>query len=305
MSIKEYVRNKHTYITSRLARMFLISKEGDSIPTINDLTQIFSVGSGTVQNAIQQLKREAAVEIETRGFLGSYITKLDYRKLWELSDFGVLLGLCPLATNAKIPGIADGIHKCFAMLDIHIHIAFMPGSINRIDTLINEKSDFVVMSELAYLQAKKEQEPIEKVLDLGERTYAHNEEFALLVLKKKYPKNLPSNCVVGINKYSYDDMTLMENLSEEIDIQIICKESFELMNGLKAEEMDAIVVHTSENDIDEKEFQLYPLTQFQSIGDMIKKAENAVVVVRDDNNELRKILARRINPRMIHDVQNI
>lgn len=62
MSIKKYVRNKLTIITSRLARTFLMAKEGDSIPTISDYSQIFSVGSGTVQSAIQLLKLENAIE---------------------------------------------------------------------------------------------------------------------------------------------------------------------------------------------------------------------------------------------------
>lgn len=304
MSIEKYIRNKHTYITSRLARMFLIAKVGDSIPTINDLTQIFNVGSGTVQSALQQLKVELAIAIEARGFLGSYLTKLDYRKLWELSDFGVLMGLCPLATGKEILAISEGIYKSFSLLDVHIQIAFMPGSINRINNLINEKSDFVVMSELSYLQAKQEQEPVVKALSLGDGSYGQKRRLGLLFPKQSQPINkLVAGWRIGINKYSYGQVFLVTRLAQELGLECVYKERFELMNSLHNGEVEAVVVDLEQSGLALDKYSIYGLERYELIQKAMPQAEKAVVVVRDDNIELKKILSRRISADIVKGLQ--
>lgn len=298
MSIREQVRNKQTIITSRLARAFLMAKEGDRIPTINDYAQIFSVGSGTVQSAVQQLKQEGAIEVEARGFLGSYITKLDYNKLWELSDFGILLGLFPLNTSIKIRGLAAGIHKCFAPKNIPLHISFMQGSVNRIHTLLGEKCDFVVMSQLAFLQAVKDGEAIEKVIDLGEGTY--HEEMVFLT-RKGNGGAITQGSTVGIDIHSYGQAALMGGLDRKLKLQYIPKHRDEFVDSVRRGEIHAAIVDKGEIQLYDGELEFSPFPE--ELRGMLEQATRAVVVARKDSDELRKILAKKINPKTVKAVQ--
>lgn len=286
MLIKKYVRNKQTIITSRLARTFLMAKEGDSIPTISDFSQIFGVGSGTVQSAIQLLKLEKAIEVEAKGFLGTYITKLDYKKLWELSEFGVLLGLLPLSTDGEINAIVKKITVPFQEQNIQMHISFMPGSVNRVNTLINEKCDFVVISELAYTEAKKDGQKIEKVTDLGEGT-----DEAGLLIKSGNSIDLEKEHEVGVHLDSYEYEAIVKKIDKKNKIKIYYKEPEEIIRALIQNEIHWAIVSKSEIHLTGNELEFIPVSSY--IKEMLPLMNN-VMVVREEDQELRKILAKKI-----------
>jgi hypothetical protein len=271
-----------------------MAKEGDRIPTINDYAQIFSVGSGTVQSAVQQLKQEGAIQVEARGFLGSYITKLDYNKLWELSDFGILLGLFPLNTSTRIRGLASGIHKCFAQQNLPLHISFMQGSINRVRTLLGEKCDFVVMSQLAFLQAVKDGEAIEKVIDLGDETY-HAE--IVFLTRKRNGRAITQGSIVGVDIHSYGQAALMGGLERKLKLQYVPKQRDELVDSLCRGEIHAAIVDKGEIQLRDRELEFCPFPE--ELRGMLEQAKRAVVVVRKDSDELRKILAKKINRQIV------
>ncbi len=290
MSIKKYVRNKHTIITSRLARAFLMAKEGDSIPTINDYSQIFGVGSGTVQSALQQLKTEKAIEVEAKGFLGTYITKLDYKKLWELSEFGVLLGLLPLGSRVEIRNIAKKIRMPFEEQNIQMHISFMPGSINRVQTLVNEKCDFIVMSEYSFTKALEKRIPIEKVINLGSNNY-----YSDIGILHKGKENLNGNkkSIIAGNQYSFDHNFIVELIGESEDIEFCHMDMEEITINLIKGKIDGAIIDRRELS---REYDKFQFTQIHNLlkhypEDLMKP----IMAVREDDNELRKILAKKLS----------
>ena len=66
-----------------LAQDLLGKKPGDRIPSVSEYQQLLQVSRGTVQNCLTYLKDTGAVTLVSRGHMGTYVEKLDYRRLQE------------------------------------------------------------------------------------------------------------------------------------------------------------------------------------------------------------------------------
>ena len=68
---------------NRMAQDFMSRAEGERIPSISEYQEKLQVSRGTVQNSLAYLKEKGAVWLVSRGHMGTYIEKLDYRRLQE------------------------------------------------------------------------------------------------------------------------------------------------------------------------------------------------------------------------------
>jgi len=142
---KNKLMSKNGRVIILLAREMLTYYKGDKIKTVSEYVENFSSARGTIQTALKFLQEIHAIDLISRGQLGTFIVKIDYKKLWELSDYNVIMGVMPLPYSKRYEGIATGLYKSFYEKDIPFSLAFMRGSTKRIEALTLGKYSFASM----------------------------------------------------------------------------------------------------------------------------------------------------------------
>ena len=80
-------------VTTKLAGKFFALEQDSRIPTIGELAHECETSNGTVQTALSILQEEKAIELLSRGQLGTTITKIDRIKLLEIAGFKTMVGV--------------------------------------------------------------------------------------------------------------------------------------------------------------------------------------------------------------------
>src|SRR5690625_3471119 len=101
--------SKRGITIKKLAEKLLIYEIGDKIPKIEDLSKILNVGRGTVQDALKNLQQFDCIEIESKGHLGSFVKKKNFKKLLNFAGVEQINAVLPLPYSKKYEGIATGL----------------------------------------------------------------------------------------------------------------------------------------------------------------------------------------------------
>lgn len=167
MSRMHMLMSKVGAVAHRLALELSAMSVGDRMATVQDLSEWYQVGKGTVQAALALLEETGAVEIRSRGKLGTFITSIDHRLLWELSDGQSVSIAMPLPYSRRYEGLATGLHAAFVDVGVPLVLMFIRGAAARAAALHRERADFSVMSKFA-----AEGDPdLEIIRDFGPHTY--------------------------------------------------------------------------------------------------------------------------------------
>ena len=142
----------HRYgsVAEELARRLAAHRVGDRLASVGELAAEFGTGRGTVQAALKLLIDEGAVELERRGSLGSFITKLDYARLMARAGLATVIGVMPVAYSLHFIGLATGLTRAFAQAEIPLVLAQVRGGRSRIQLLRTGRCDFAVASRMAW-----------------------------------------------------------------------------------------------------------------------------------------------------------
>ena len=132
-----------------ISKIFLNCKPGDKIERYQDYAARFQVGVGTVQAALKYLQDVEAINLSSKGHLGTFIAEINYPQLCALAGQDVIVGGMPLPYSRRYEGLATGLNKAFADANLGINLLFCRGSMNRIKTLIQGRYDFILLSKYA------------------------------------------------------------------------------------------------------------------------------------------------------------
>ncbi|TSD58169.1 GntR family transcriptional regulator YhfZ [Aeromicrobium piscarium] len=167
MTRMHVLMSKAGAVAHRLALELSAASAGDRMPTVQDLSERHQVGKGTVQAALALLEEAGAVEIRPRGKLGTFVTSIDHRLLWELAGGSSVSVAMPLPYSRRYEGLATGLHAAFIEVGVPLTLMFVRGAADRAAALHRERADFAVMSRLA---AEGDPE-LEIIRDFGPHTY--------------------------------------------------------------------------------------------------------------------------------------
>lgn len=138
-------------VVARVAREVLVAGVGNRMPTAVELQARLGVGSGTVQKALAELKTERAVELRSRGALGTFVEQIDVPLLWQLGLLGPVHMLVPATDSAEmrllIAATARVVREAIGTdLTVGVH----PGAARRLDLVRAGVAHCAVMSSGAY-----------------------------------------------------------------------------------------------------------------------------------------------------------
>ena len=295
---KRKLMSKNGEVTMYLAREFIIHDIGDRIKTVEEYADNFGTGRGTIQSAIKFLRDERAIDLESRGHLGTFMLSMDYKKLWDISGFETIMGVMPLPYSKRYEDLATGLYKAFEMANIPFSLAFMRGAGKRIETLGFGKYDFAITSKLAVDPKHSNFSSIEIISELGQESYVG--KHVIIFADKKQNKILP-NMRVGIDPDSIDQLILTKYECQGLKVDFVEISYAQIFHNLKNNLIDAAIWNGDELNEQLLDYGIVPLSNGNSNNE--KEDTIAVIVANKDNKILKDILTKRIKIEEISKVQ--
>ncbi len=293
--LKSNLMQKHGIVAINLAREFINMESGDRLETVAAYAEKYNAARGTVQSSIKLLKDSKAIDIQSRGHLGTYINFIDYEKLWEFTDFGNCLGVMPLPYSKLYEGLATGLYKVAEESVLPINIAYMRGSRMRVDGILKGRYDFAVMSKFSAKAYVDEGMEIECIISFGKCSYVNKHA---IVLADKNKNKVEEGMKVAIDKASYDIYAITKKILKDINVTYIEMPYNQILSKILSGEVDAAV--WSIDEILEKNIDL----KYVDLGEVFKGEDSeAVIVVNSKEEGMKNFLKQFINIKKVKELQ--
>ena len=137
---------KDWLIRTRIARFMLETELNTRILTIQEHTEIFHCSRGIVQNAFDTLQKAGAIALDKHGKNGTFLVGKDEGKLFDNAGLHFITGSMPAPLSIHHAGLATGICQAMTKCSVPFTFAFVQGAKNRVDALLREIYDFVVVT---------------------------------------------------------------------------------------------------------------------------------------------------------------
>lgn len=296
---KKKLMSKNGKITIQLAREMLTFQDGARIETVGKYAERFNIARGTVQSALKFLQEIGAIGLESRGHLGTYIIKIDYKKLWEVADFGVIMGVMPLPYSKRYEGLATGLYKTFEKAEIPFSLAFMRGATKRIEALTLGRYNFAVISKLAATLEMRKSSDIEIVHEFREGSYVGNH---VIIFRNNKESQICDGMRVALDTTSIDQAILTSYECEGKDVEYVDTPYNQILQKLKNNEVDAAIWNVDEIQEKNLEYNICPLSNPKT-KEIDKEDTIATIVVSKDNIDFGDILKKFIKMNEVEETQ--
>lgn len=282
MSYQQMLLSKNGYATMMLAKEFLKHPVGSNIPTITELCDKLSLARGTVQNSLKFLQVNGAIELDSRGHLGTYLTGKHTHILLEFSGITSLVGVMPLPYSKRYEGFASGLVAAMEnSYNIPAYMAYMRGATNRIGMLISSRYDYAVVSKYAASEFLKKSNKIIIVKSFGKHSYL-SEHIVIFHDPKK--NQILSGMKVGIDADSIDQRSLTEKVCSGIDVTFVHTEYSQILTKVISGDLDCAVWNKDE--ITDKFVDI----NYIKVDQENEEDTEAVIVVSHDKPEIAALL---------------
>lgn len=292
--------SKQGQIVIELAKLLLSRKPGEELERVHDYASRFGVGVGTVQSALRYIQGVGAVELDTKGHLGTFVTEIDYRLLWVITGQEYVVGSMPLPYSRRYEGLATGLHETFKQADVSLNLMYSRGSRDRLRTLARGECDFVVLSRFALNRALREGMEIEEVIGLGPETYVGQH---VILLGDHSKDQIEDGMRVALDPQSIDQAELTREACRGKNVELVETSYMHVANTLQRGELDAAVWNGDDFATPSSYFKTVPLS---FLGDAIGSTRGnteAVVVIHESQQHLKNPLRSTVDIGLVRNVQ--
>ena len=281
---------------NRLAQDLLTRHEGDRIPPISEYQQMLQVSRGTIQNGLAYLKDNRAITLVSRGHLGTYIEKLDYRRLQECSFNKELLGSMPLPYSICYQGLATALFQVLS--PYAFNLVYARGAESRLKMVTSGLCQFTVCSRYAAEEAIRSRAEVDIAVDLGPGTYLARH---VLVLRDPGMKGITEGMRVAYDRDSLDQRHITEILTAgRKGIHLVEIKAHQTVRAIMNGDVDAGVWNLDE--ILESGYQGLNVVPIDGIEDLDRFTSAVLVVNRKDEN-MARLLHQHVRPRAVCSIQ--
>lgn len=294
---KKFYQKTGVAIEKIAGDLFLLQK-GSRIPNISEFQEKFQLTRGTVQNSLSFLKKEKAIETISKGHLGTYLVSIDHSKLQYFANMDHLKGTMPLPYSKLYEGLATGLYLLLQEQNIKLNMAYIRGSEERFSAVEQGHYDFAGASRFAAEKVIEEGRNLEIVKQFGEHSYLSRH---VLLFSNSNSKEIEKGMRVGIDKDSFDHVTLTQELVKGKEVEFVEIPSNQLIFGLREKQIDAGIWNYDEivdkqiNDINYVEIRK---KQYH------KSMSEAVLVCRKDDLIIQNICRKYIPINRIKEIQD-
>lgn len=293
--IRDQLLSKNGTATLILSREFLKYPEGGRIPTISEFAAKMKLARGTVQNALKNLIASGAIEISSKGHLGSYLKKKDTAVLMEFAGIGSLVGTMPLPYSRRYEGLASGIIISSERQDaVAVNLAYMRGAVNRMSMVESGRYDFAIVSKSAAETCIGEGRPLKILIDFGSASYLNRH---VLMLHDGKKQKVEDGMKVGIDESSLDQKMLTRAVCEGKKVEYVPIEYTRSLDCIQSGKIDAMVMNVDE--ILDKKLDIH----YVVIDDYDPGNTAAVIVIDAKQEEIGALLSEVIDTKTVLEVQ--
>jgi len=288
---------KNGYAIMKIAMELLNYSVGARILRVSDFSEKLKIGRGTVQNALQYIEKEGGIALESRGHLGTFVLKMDRKKLWHLSGLKTVLGTMPLPYSKRYEGLATALYEAFEKADTPFNLAFMRGGETRFAGLLEGRYDFSVSSRFSAEQAIRKYPELMIAIQLGNFTYVGGHT---ILLRDGIGSQLRDGMKVAVDPSSYDQKRLTDIAFKGYDVQFVEMPYNQLLTKLQHKEIDATV--WNEDEVSERYQLLKRIPLALEDKEHLHNTE-AVLVFHKDNTALINMIKDIVSVEHIRAVQ--
>lgn len=281
---------------NRLAQDLLTRQVGDRIPPISEYQEKLQVSRGTIQNGLNYLKESQAISLISRGHLGTFIEKLDYRRLQECSFNKELLGSMPLPYSICYQGLATALFH--SLSPYAFNLVYARGAESRMKLLSSDVCQFTVCSRYAAEETIRCHGDIEIAVDLGPETYLTRH---VQVFRDPEKKQIESGMRVAYDRASLDHRHLTEIACAGIkNVTLVDMKAHQTIRAIRSGEVDAgiwnldDIVESGYNDLN-----VVPIRQFTDA----QLFSSAVLVIKRGDDNIAQLLRQNVDQSTVRAVQ--
>ena len=297
MKYRELLYSKNGISTMMLAQLFLGMQVGNRIPTVSELSEKIDLARGTIQNSIKLLQEQKAIQLESRGYLGTFLVQKDMTILLAFSGIQSIVGTMPLPYSKKYEGFATGIIAGLEnQYNIPASLAYMRGAQNRISMLLSDRYDFAIISKYTALKLLKKDSPIYIVKTFGPYSYLSRH---VIVFHDENVSEIKDGMRVGIDKDSIDQCELTKYACKGKDIELIPLDYNQILAKTIIGEIDAAI--WNEDEITDKLITI----NYTPLSELDTADTEAVLVVDAKKMEMAALLDEIIDIKTVLDIQNL
>lgn len=204
--------------TMNIARDFYTMQPGDRVPTIAEYTQRFDVSRGIVQKAIAALEEDACIKTQKNGVKGTFVTEIDYRKLYPYTNWGSLTGTMPVPMTDSLASLTTAICEEMEKSPFPFSFAYVTGSEKRLAALEEMIYDFIIVSKSAAECYLAENDFLEQAIELENCIYSRP---YILYFMDSGKTEIEDGMRMAVDKSSTDQYRITEKLCEGKDVELV------------------------------------------------------------------------------------
>ena len=295
--MSEVLYQKLGVAVNQLALDLLTRQEGERIPSISEYQEKFQFSRGTIQNALNFLKESEAVELVSRGHLGTFIERLDYRRLQECSFNKELLGTMPMPYSLCYQGLATALYR--SLSPYAFNLLYARGAESRLKLLTTGVCQFTVCSRHAAEEAIRHRTDVEIAVDLGPGTYLSQH---VLVFREPGKTAIERGMRVAYDRASMDHRHLTEMMCAGVrNIKLVELKAHQTVPAILAGQVDAGVWNL--DDILESGYEGLNLVPIHQTSGASAFTSAALVIRRGDEN-MAQVLRQYVQPAAVLEIQD-
>ena len=157
--------------TLQVAQILAGLEPGDRIPTVTELSEQCEMARGNIQIALNNLKQNHVIRLESHGQNGTIATEIDYVAMAQYCSNTGLTCVMPMPYGLRYEGLASGLYEELNQKGVTGAIAFMRGSGYRLNCVEEGRFHLCVMSQLAFEHYAQEGKDIQRIAAFGPQSY--------------------------------------------------------------------------------------------------------------------------------------
>lgn len=278
--------------TLQVAQILAGLEPGERIPTVTELSEQCDMARGNIQIALNNLKQNGIIQLESHGQNGTIATDIDYLAMAQYCSNTNLTCVMPMPYGLRYEGLASGLYEELNQKSVTGAIAFMRGSGYRLACVEEGRFHLCVMSHLAFEYYEQQGKDIQTVAAFGSRSYVEQHR---IFVRPDFDGNW-QGCKVGLDTSSVDQELLTRFCFADKPVQYVPIIYSQLVPFLHNGMIDAGVWSA---DMLPEGLSYYPMPCL----DEQEKDTVAVLVCRKSDNVTAQLVRKVLSVQNVTDIQ--
>lgn len=278
--------------TLQVAQILAGLEPGNRIPTVTELSEQCEMARGNIQIALNNLKQNHVIRLESHGQNGTIATEINYVAMAQYCSNTGLTCVMPMPYGLRYEGLASGLYEELNQKGVTGAIAFMRGSGYRLNCVEEGRFHLCVMSQLAFEHYAQEGKDIQLIAAFGPQSYVEQHR----VFVRPDFKGDWQNCKVGVDASSVDQEMLTRFCFADKPVQYVPIIYSQLVPFLHSGVIDAGVWSA---DMLPEGLSYYPMPRLDEQG----KDTVAVLACRKSDNITAQLVRKILSVERVDHIQ--